>query len=398
MATIGIDVTALSTPDSGGMGTAQYRTMRALSDLDSSHCFVMYAATPPVVPFSRRPLDLPWLLRLGGGLSARSNIVWMQTGVNRLLVDDGIDVFWGPRHLLPLRARGLGKVATVHDFWDRYYPRQQPWRDRMANRFLIARVVRHADVVVAPSATTARDAERLCGLASGSARVVPWGVDPAVFRSLPTEEGGAVLARLGVEGPYLLSLDVFNPRKNYPVVLAAVSRLSEDIRRPLTLVGIGRRRATAIGADPREKARALGLDARVRILDDVDTGDLVALYSGALALVYPSVYEGFGMPVLEAMACGCPVITADRSSLPEVAGDAALLVDPTSSAALADAIALLATDPDERTRLAAAGIERTAGFTWRRTAEGMLAAFDEALAMCEGRAPRRAPAGGRRHG
>jgi glycosyltransferase involved in cell wall biosynthesis len=379
VATIGIDVTALSAPAPGGIGTSQYQTMRALADLDAKHRYVMFAAAPPFVPFSQMPLDLPWPLRLGSGLAARSNIVWMQTGVNRALADDGVEVFWGPRHLLPLRARGIARVATVHDFWHHYHPGQQPWANRLADRLLIKRVIASADVVVAPSAATALDVERLGGLEPGSTRVVPWGVDAEVFRAQPRERVDAVLSRLGARPPYLLSLDVFNARKNFRLVLEAVSRLSDDVRGPLQLVAVGRGRGGAKDVDPRAGAGALGLGDRLRLVGDLPPEDLAALYAGALALVYPSVYEGFGMPVLEAMACGCPVIAADTSSLPEVAGEAALLVDTSSSAALRDAISLLATDADERARLVAAGVTRAAGFSWRRAAEGMLEAFEAAL-------------------
>ena len=385
MALIGIDATALSSPACGGIGVSQYQTMRALAELQTPHRFVLYAARPPLVPFSGRPLDLAWPLRLSTGLAARSNIVWMQTGVNRLLAADHVDVFWGPRHLLPLRARGIATVATVHDFWERYYPDQQPWLNRAANHVLIARVMAQADVVVAPSAATARDAARFGGVLPGRVHVVPWGVDPAVFRPLPDAQIAAVLARHGVERPYVLSLDVFNPRKNFSAVLEAVARLPRGTGRPLTVVGVGRPRRTAATADPTKQAEALGLRPRLRLLGDVSPEDLVALYSGALALAYPSLYEGFGMPVLEAMACGCPVIAGDRSSLPEVAGGAALLVDPSRPGELAEAIALVATDAGERARLAAAGSARAAVCPWRRTAEGMLAAFELALAARPGR-------------
>jgi glycosyltransferase involved in cell wall biosynthesis len=390
MAIIGIDATALSTSASGGIGNSQYQTMRALAELDVPHRFLLYSARPCVVPFSDRPLDLPWSVRLGSGHLASSNIVWMQTGVNRLLADDRVEVFWGPRHLLPFRASGVATVATVHDFWDRYYPGQQPWLNRRVNRLLIAKVIARADVVVVPSDATARDATRFFGPVAGGVRVVPWGVDTSVFRPLPAEKTAAAVARLGIKGPYLLSLDVFNPRKNFLAVLEGVARLPENMRKTLTVVGVGGARGTASVADLEARGVALGLSESMRFLSDVSLEDLVALYSGALAFVYPSIYEGFGMPVLEAMACGCPVVTADRSSLPEVTGNAAILVDPTNVERLSGAIALVATDAGERARLAIAGSARVAGFTWRRTAEDMVAAFEQALALRAGSAVRSA--------
>ena len=386
MAIIGIDATALSTSACGGIGVSQYQTMRALSEIDTPHRFVLYAATPPVVPFSRRPLDLPWPVRLGSGPLARRNIVWMQTGVNRLLTEDHVDVFWGPRHLLPLRAHGAAKVATINDFWERYYPDQQPWLNRQANRILIRRVVEHADVVAVPSRATARDAERFLVPTPGKVRVVPLGVDPEVFRPLGEARVRTALRRLHVTEPYLLSLDVYNPRKGFSVVLRAVSQLPRGLRENLSVVALGRSRNTAVEAKWLVEARNAGLGARLRLPGDVEPGDLVALYSGALALAYPSLYEGFGMPVLEAMACGCPVITADCSSLPEVAGGAALLVDPTRPGQLAEAIEVLATDSKGRARLVTAGRVRAAECTWRKTAVAMLAAFDDALRLRTGHA------------
>ena len=390
MATIGIDATALSTPASGGIGVSQYQTMRALAETGTSHRFVLYAARAPVVPFSDRPLDLPWEVRLGSGLLTSSNIAWMQTGVNRLLADDRVEVFWGPRHLLPFRTPGLAKVATVHDFWDRYHPDQQPWINRRLNRLLIAKAISEADVVVTPSDSTARDIPRFVGSVPGDVRVIPWGVDPAVFHPLAEEQIAGVLSRHGVARPYILSLDVFNPRKNFLAALEGVARLSEELRTSLTVIGVGVPRKTATGTAVQARADVLGLSGRLCLVGDVRPADLAALYSGALALVYPSIYEGFGMPVLEAMASGCPVITADRSSLPEVAGGAALLVDPSDPGQLARAVALVSTDQGERARLIAAGRLRAAGFTWRRTAEEMVAAFERALAVRLGWAGRRA--------
>ncbi|MGB4593713.1 MAG: glycosyltransferase family 1 protein [Coriobacteriia bacterium] len=379
MATIGIDVTALYTPASGGIGTSQYQTLRALSELDTPHRFVMYAAKPPVVPFSDEPLDVPFELRLGSGFTARSNILWMQTGVNRLLAADGVDLVWGPRHLLPFRARSVARVATIHDLWHAHFPGQQPPINRALNRALIGRILKVADHIVTMSQATADDVVSIYQVAPDRMTVVPLGVDTSVFRPASPARVEELRARLGLPERYLLSLDVFNPRKNFRVVLEAFALLPQEKLAELQVVGIGRRRATSNSVDPYAVATSLGVSDRVRILDDVDHDDLVTLYSGALAFIYPSVYEGFGMPVLEAMACGCPVVASNRSSLPEVAGDAGVLVDPENADAVAAAVLRLASSPSETAGLVERGIERASEFTWRRTAEGMLVVFDRVL-------------------
>lgn len=379
MATIGIDVTALSSASPGGIGTSLYRTMRALAQLATGHRFIMYAAKPPVTPFGGEPLDVDWELRLGSGLTTRSNIVWMQTGVNRLLAKDGVDIFWSPRHLLPFRAH-CAKVATIQDFWHRYHPEQQPLANRIANRQLIARVVADADRIVTASRATAADVMRFHDTPAEKIDVVPLGVDPAEFAPAPRERVAAARIKFGLEKPYVLSLDVYNPRKNFSATLHGLALLPERLREQFDVVALGRPRKTASEIDPFAKAVALGVRKQMHFLGDVSPDELVALYSGATALVYPSIYEGFGMPILEAMACGCPVIAGDRSSLPEVAGTAALLVDPDAPTSLAAALTRIFTEPTLREALSKAGAVRAAGFTWEATARGMLASFERALA------------------
>lgn len=379
MATIGIDVTALATSASGGIGASQWATMRALARAGSDHRFIMYSTATPLVPFTDKPVFLKWPVRLGSGLTSRSNILWMQTGVNRLLARDEVDLFWSPRHLLPFRARGVATVATVQDFWHLHFPEQQPPLNRMLNRLLIGRIMKRADHIVTTSQAVADDAIGHYSIARSRLTVVPLGVDPTVFRPLPGEEVARVLDRY-VPGAYLLALDVYNPRKNFSAVLEAFASLPEQLRRTRHLIALGRPRASAESTSPRALAEQLGVADRVVFAGDASLEDLVALYCGAEALLYPSVYEGFGMPVLEAMACGCPVITGDRSSLPEVAGGAALLVDPTSAGALADAIQTIVGDVSLRDRLVQAGFQRAATLTWDATAAGMLAVFDRVLA------------------
>jgi glycosyltransferase involved in cell wall biosynthesis len=374
---VGIDVSALGMPSCGGIGTSLYQTLRALAELDLSDDIILYSGRSPVIPFSEKPLDLPWPVHRGSGVLARSNIVWMQSAVNRLLREDRVRVFWGPRHLLPFRAPPVASVATVHDFWARRYPGQQAWLNRTVTRVLTDRVLRQASIVVAPSMACAREAEQFGGLAPGSVRVVPWGVDTAVFRPSAPAAISATLSRLGVSRPYVLSLDVFNPRKCFGSVLTAVAGITRR-GTALQLVGLGSPRRSASHARPAERAASLGLGEYVHLPGDVPRDDLVALYSGAVALAYPSVYEGFGMPVLEAMACDCPVITSTRASLPEVAAGSAVLVDPAHPAQLEEALNRLVSNESERSRLVASGRDRVAQMTWQTTASKMLEVFHDA--------------------
>lgn len=380
MARIGIDVTALGVSASGGIGVSQYATMRALARAGSGHEFVMYGTARPLSPFTDRQANLRWPLRLGSGPFAKSNILWMQTGVNRMLTSDGIDLFWSPRHLLPFRARRVAKVATVQDFWHLHYPEQQPPMNRTANRLLIGRILKVADHIVTTSQATAEDAIEHFGVAPDRISVVPLGVDAAVFRRLPGEKLAAFLDRYRIPGRFLLAMDVYNPRKNFATVLEAFAGLPEDLRSSLQLIGLGKPRRTAGDVDPRALAEQFGVADRLVLPGDAPIEDLVGLYSGAEAFLYPSAYEGFGMPVLEAMACGCPVITSDVSSLPEVAGGAAILVAPTDAAAISEAVAALARDALLRGRLIQAGGQRAAALTWEATATGMLTVFDRVLA------------------
>ena len=371
---LGVDITPLQTASSGGIGTSTYETLEALAGIPGIE-IVLYGTAPPLIPFSARPLDLDLPVRLGSGGLARSNIFWLRYGVSSLLARDGIDVFWGTRQVLPALPSKAALVATLYDFWHVHHPQQQPLLNRTLNRYSIATTMKRGDVFSAISFATAQDARRLFPQAAHRVEVNLLGVDTKVFAPAPPRQVETRLEALGVNRPYILLLDVYNQRKNAEAVLQAAASIAGGFE----IVALGRSRSTAERVDVAQKAEALGLSPRMKLLGDVPFDDLRALYSGALALVYPSVYEGFGMPVLEAMACGCPVITSNRSSLPEVAGDAAMLVDPTSAPEIAGAIASLVSDADQRDRLRLAGLARAELFTWRRTAEGMLGSFERAL-------------------
>jgi alpha-1,3-rhamnosyl/mannosyltransferase len=205
--------------------------------------------------------------------------------------------------------------------------------------------------------------------------VVYEGVAPT-FRVLSGAETEPVLAQYGLRaGAYLLALGTLQPRKNLLTLLRAVRLLLDDGCDPGLVVLVG---ATGWGSTLEAEVERLGLTPRVRILGYLPNEALPAIYSGARAFAFPSLYEGFGLPVLEAMACGTPVVASNCSSLPEVVGEAGLLADPRRPAAFAGALRRLLAEPDLAARLREAGLARAAEFTWERCARETARILEEA--------------------
>ena len=270
-------------------------------------------------------------------------------------------------------------VVTVHDVMRLLDLRAETplistptLRDRLYLR-LDAAGIRRAAAIVAPSHSTRRDLVRHLGIPEDRITVVYEGVDHTVFR--PVE-------RRVLDDPYVLFVGSEHPRKNLARLLRAFARVKEDGRlRTLKLVKVG---SPGSGEAPfRERtvraAREAGVEDDVVFVGRAKGDELAAYYSGAECLVLPSLYEGFGLPPVEAMACGCPVIVSNVTSLPEVVGDAALLVDPTDDRALAGAMRAVLDDATLRADLRARGFARAAGFTWERVARETLAVYERVL-------------------
>ena len=266
-------------------------------------------------------------------------------------------------------APGRALVATVHDLGFHHHPETYPPAGRRFHERATRIVVAEAARVLVPSRATARDLAEVYGLEPDRVALTPLGVelpprDPAPARRL--------LAELGVRGPFLLAVGTLEPRKNLRRLLGAFADSAEELPDHHLVV------AGPVGWGP--ALRPTHDLVRVKLAGPVDDATLHGLYAAADGLAYPSLYEGFGLPVLEAMAHGTPVLTSERSSLPEVAGEAALLVDPTDQAAIAAGLLRLVGDQALRARLAAAGPRRAARFTWPATAAATWAAYLEALA------------------
>jgi len=299
--------------------------------------------------------------------------VW---GVERFVGD--VDAFIGNDWLCPPRLRNGPLVIVVFDLVFERHPELVTAAVRNHMREQARLWAARASGLIAISDSTRRDLESCLGERCPPVRVVYPGLDPALAQRSAPEEGAAVRRRHGLTQEYLLYLGTHAPRKNLPRLLRAYALARRaGLKAPLLLVG-GREPSSALAPSGDDTAhvltevRRLGLETAVRVCGHVPRAEVRDLLRGAKFLVFPSLYEGFGFPVLEAMAAGVPVLTSRASSLPEVCGDAALYVDPQDEGELTAALGQLDSDEALRVSLARRGPLRAARFSWAEAAAGTL--------------------------
>ena len=269
----------------------------------------------------------------------------------------------------PLRVN-RPMVAVVHDVSFRRHPEWFSPRDRVVLTLGVGSTVRRAAAVVTLSEFSKREIAATCGVPIDRIHVTPLAAGPE-FTGEPGDDA-AVHARYGLRRPYLLAVGNLQPRKNLVRLIEAFNRLQarEGFRHDLVLVGAAKWGGAIASATDRHE-----LSDRVKPIGYVSASDLPAIYRGAELFVYPSLYEGFGLPVLEAMACGTPVLASQGSGIPETAGSAARLVDTESVSELADSIAELISHPELRAELRQQGLARSRMFSWDQTATQTLDIF-----------------------
>ena len=285
---------------------------------------------------------------------------------------EGVDVLHGPANALPIVTMGLPAVVTIQDLAIYDHPEWFPAGQWFSTKVVVPRSIRRAQAIICPSQATAQSVLRRFGIDARRCHVLPYGVETEF--ALPASDAvrAEVRARYGLPTRYLLQVGTIQPRKNYVTSLRALARISPADRIPLVVNGtFGWNYEPVVAA-----VRDLALSSWVRFVGYAPNVDLPALYQMAEAALFPSLDEGFGLPVLEAFAAGTPMLASDAGAIPEVADGAALLAAPEDDATLATNLLRILNDAQLRERQIAAGRARAALFTWSASAAAHRAVYE----------------------
>lgn len=363
---IGIDARNLVRPFNG-IGRYLVEMANCLSD--AGHDLFFYMPEPPAQQIDK----LPGTLRLHSHKPASDlrRHIWGQTSLTGQIARDNLDVFWGPAHRLPVRRPAdLAMVVTIHDLVWHYHGDTMRRSGRLADKILMPLATKTADVVVADSIATATSLQEVLGVREDKIKVIYPGTTQA---NHPVATG----ASPRIDGDFMLFVGTLEPRKNLERLLQAFSRLSPAERAACRLVIVGGKGWRHKNLD--EIVGALGLSESVDVLGFVSEEALVELYAGCRFVVFPSLYEGFGFPIVEANRHGKPVLTSSTSSMVEVAGTAGLLVDPFDVDAIAEGLRSMVFDNNLYQKLASAAPANALRFDWPSSAAALLETFEEAI-------------------
>ncbi len=371
---VGIDASRAVATCPTGTEIYSQRLTQALLALGSPHRFRLYLrSTPPAGTFPGADLRVIPFPRL-----------WTHLRLSWEMARRPPDVLFVPAHVLPL-VHPPASLVTVHDLGYLYFPEAHPWRQRLYLDFSTRWNARAAVHLLADSEATKADLVACYGTPLEKITVAYPGRDETLTPVRDTAAVEAVKAHYGITGDYFLYLGTLQPRKNLSRLIAAFAHLTahpppshQSPSHPIPQLVLAGKRGW-LYEDLFARVRRADLEGRVLFPGYIPDENKAALLSGALAFIFPSLYEGFGLPVLEAQACGCPVIASATSSLPEVAGDAALLVDPGDTDAIAAAMQRVAADPGLRETLTERGFANVRRFSWTACAQSVLSVIEQSV-------------------
>lgn len=349
--------------------------LRGFAALDDDTHFTVFVRQGVALP--ELPARFSTVVAPVSPASVLKRTFWEYFALPRHIRPADFDLFHGLGSISPSPPRGVKFVLTVHDLIYRHFPASMPLGHRLFTRLVQRRVTRKADRVIVPSRASGDDAVRFAGADPTRVRTVPYG-QGNTFRVIDDAAAvRAVLAKFGVGRPYVLSVARGYPHKNLGGLLRAFARLPKYGSADARLVLVGDRHV--VGGELDALIDSLGIRDRVVFTGFATNSELNALYCGADVFAFPSLSEGLGLPVVEAMTCGAPVVASSASAVPEAVGDAGVLADATDPDAFASAMAGVLTDAGKRAELRERGFVRARQFTWDRCAAETLTVYREVV-------------------
>lgn len=375
---IGINVHLLSTTHTGIQHYIRALVPELVARAVAAHEVVLYGE-PSQLPL---PADerLHWVPAFRPLRSGAQRVLWEQTVLPRLLRRDRVDVLFSPAFALPMGWRGVG-VVTVHDLNFEVSPQTIHPVRRAYLREITRRSARRACRVIAISRATAEDIMRLYSVPDGKIAIIPYGLDASFNPANARHMEPLVRDRYRLPEEFLLFVGTLEPRKNLPRLLEAYALARRQASLPpLVLVGAPGWQNERILT----QARRLGIQEQLQVAGYISRENLPGVYAAARALLYPSLYEGFGLPPLEAMGCGTPVLASNVSAMPEVIGDAGVLINPSDVQEMAEGILRIALDETLCRRIVERGLERAQQFRWDEVAHQTLCVIEQAGGYSDG--------------
>jgi glycosyltransferase involved in cell wall biosynthesis len=363
---IGIDATICITQKPTGLGVYTVQIVNALSKIHDD--LVVWTVNDSLLKVDRRKMRLVMQhLRFLGDQLFYVRPLWVNTVLPKLLKEEGVDVVLTT---VPsaMKHAPVRHVVTIHDVIPLTCQGEAPLSVYWNYKYRLPAILGNASAIISVSEYTKRDIQKYYLIKPEKIITVPEGYDNTFFT--PQSCDTNILDRYGLKyKQYLLSVGNASPRKNLINLIRSFHQVSQRVSQNLVLVGAKRARELR---ELKGEIRRFGLGGRVMILNYVPYHDLPQLYSSAALVVYLSLYEGFGLPVLEAMACGTPVLASNTTSIPEVAGESAVLIDPTNCDSIADAIVRIFSDSKQLQRMSEAGLKRCMEFSWNKSAQQIL--------------------------
>ncbi len=369
---IGVDARPLSV-GRGGIAKGLENLLAELLRIDRQNEYYLYSHRD----FKQRFQGDNWRKRIGSRWLFLPGTLWLQTEGRRMMIEDKLDLLWGFAHLLPLRLpAAIHRLVTVHDLTWHFYPATMKFHNRAFHFLFFRPSLREADVIITDSESTARDLGAVMRVDRSRIRIIPLGAASEYRPHDPSAAANYIASKFQVSNRYLSAVGTIEPRKNLTTLIEAIADLRGQgiLRHQLLVAGAaGWKNSTLDSA-----IRRHGLTAEeITFLGYIPDEDMPLLYSGSELFVFPSLYEGFGLPLVEAMACGVPVIASNTSSVAEIVGDAGILVSPRDARGLAEAISRLIHDAELRRDLRERGLRRVQRFRWDEAARKILRLFSE---------------------